>query len=319
MPGHWELPDLLMAGALLVAVLGGLMPQDARVLHPAEHWPTRRGVQLWGEPEPAAQRLPARTLDYLERELDHQRFYALPGSPFAANGAAAAGLASLGGYHAAKLAVADSVIKALPTAGPALLDRFAVRYLVAPLGTQLGASFPPAPGAQDCEEAVFVNPRALGRLRLADRVTVEPPAASRQRLFAGRAEPGMLYLDVAPEPAPEAGDGPPGTVTSASWALDTVECRVQLERPAVLVLADMAYPGWRVSVDGARRALLTADGLVRAVGLDAGAHDVRFHFAPPRLGLYRGLGRTAWLLLLLLALGGGLLTRRRPPGAEEAA
>ena len=319
MASSWERTDLLLAGALLLAVLGDLLPQDGRVLHPAAHWPTRRGVELWGEREPAAERLPARTLDYLERNLDHQRFYALPGSPFAANGAAAAGLASLGGYHAAKLALADSVLKALPTAGPELLDRFAVSTLIAPRGTQLGAGFPPAPGAEGCEEAVFVNPGALGRLRLADRAAVEPPAASRQRLFAGRAEPGLVYVDAPPDPAPAPGDGPPGAVERVEWALDTVDCSVRLDRPALLVLADMAYPGWRVSVDGAERPLLTADGLLRAVGLAAGEHAVRFEFAPPRLAAFRWLGRAAWALLLLLSAAGGLLARPRRQEREGTA
>ncbi len=113
-PTGWTLPELAAVGALLLALLVDLLPLDRRVLHPEHYWETRRGVSLWGEAAPAASRLPARTLAYLEQNLEGQRFYALPGSAFAANEAAARGLASLGGYHAAKPALADSLIKALP-------------------------------------------------------------------------------------------------------------------------------------------------------------------------------------------------------------
>ncbi len=185
-----------------------------------------------------------------------------------------------------------------------------MRFIVTPQAGGLGQGFPLAAPAGSTEEAVYRNEGALPRLRLAERLRVESPAASRQRLFAGRAEPGLVGVDADPGLVLSPGADPPGEILSASWGLDAVGCRARLARPALLVLADLAYPGWQVSVDGERRPLLVADGLLRAVALSPGEHAVSFRFLPPRLALYRGLRWAAWLLLIAAAAAG--LWPRRP-------
>ena len=293
--------EALLAAALAVAVVADLVPLDRKLLHPARHWPGRRDVALLGTPRSAAVQLPPRTLAFLEANLDHQRFHALPGSRFVGNEAAARGLANLGGYHAAKLAVADSMVKAVPRAGLPLLRRFAVRYLVAPQPLERSGGMTVALSA---EETVYEIPGARPRLFLADTVAVAPPAATRAGVLAGAPVTAAVALDAAPDPAPRTGAGPPGRIHDARWGLDAVSCRAELARPAVLVLADMNYPGWEVRVDGEARPLLTADGYFRAVALPAGAHDVAFAFAPPAGGALGWLRRAALLAAMALVLGG---------------
>jgi hypothetical protein len=317
---------LLFAAAAVFALLIDLLPQDRKVLNPAAHWDSHAGASLWGRTAGAASELPPRVLGFLEDKLDGQRFYALPGSRFQGNAAAARGLASLGGYHAAKLAAADSVIKALPQGGLPLLSRFAVRYLVSSRARDFG---PQLPVALEAEEAVYENPAARPRLSLAERVAVEAPARSRARLCAGEAEEGVVYLDRAPDVAiaPPGTDGDSGGTTGAAagsagepgrlretqWGLDELRCALTLERPAVLVLADMNYPGWRVQANGQERPLLTADGFFRAVALPAGDWEVRFHFAPESLGALAWLRRAAFLIIVA-ALGLELWRWRRGRG-----
>ncbi|MBN2171148.1 MAG: hypothetical protein JW819_07515 [Candidatus Krumholzibacteriota bacterium] len=293
--------EAVLAAALAVAVIADLVPLDRKILHPSRHWPGQRGVELLGPPRGAAVELPPRTLAFLETKLDHQRFHALAGSRFAGNEAAARGLANLGGYHAAKLAVADSMVKAVPRAGLPLLRRFAVRYLLAPAPLERAGGLPLALAA---EEAVYEIPGARPRLFLADTTFVEPPAATRARVLAGAPVTEAVALDAAPDPAPRPGEGPAGEILAVDWGLDAVACNARLARPAVLVLADMNYPGWEVRVDGDARPLLTADGYFRAVALPAGEHAVTFRFAPPGGGALRWLRRVALLAALLLALAG---------------
>jgi len=50
-----------------------------------------------------------------------------------------------------------------------------------------------------------------------------------------------------------------------------------------LVLADPAYPGWKVSVDGKPATALVARGIFRAVDVRGGTHTVVWTFEPPRL------------------------------------
>jgi hypothetical protein len=94
-------------------------------------------------------------------------------------------------------------------------------------------------------------------------------------------------------------------VESLTWIPDTIDVRAS--GPGTLVLSEVAYPGWKVSVDGAPAQIETADGLLRAVRLSAGAHAVRFEFEP--LPVYLGLG--AALLGWGWAISAGLISRRR--------
>ncbi len=53
--------------------------------------------------------------------------------------------------------------------------------------------------------------------------------------------------------------------------------------PGMLVTSEIAYPGWEVAVDGSPASLETHEGLLRAVQLSAGEHEVEFTFRPGSL------------------------------------
>jgi uncharacterized membrane protein YfhO len=76
--------------------------------------------------------------------------------------------------------------------------------------------------------------------------------------------------------------------------------KLQASGPGVIVLSEVAYPGWRVFVDGESSALTTVNGLFRAVELDSGEHEVLFQFYPTTLIF--GIAITSVGLLLLLTL-----------------
>lgn len=76
--------------------------------------------------------------------------------------------------------------------------------------------------------------------------------------------------------------------------------RLQASGPGVVVLSEVAYPGWRVLVDGEPATLITVDGLFRAVELESGEHEVTFQFYP--LTLVFGIAISGVGLLLLLYL-----------------
>ena len=77
--------------------------------------------------------------------------------------------------------------------------------------------------------------------------------------------------------------GPPENRSSArivSYQRNSVAIEVETERPGVLVLHDIYYPGWEVSVDGERRPVLRTNLLFRGVEVEAGRHRVEFQFRP---------------------------------------
>jgi len=119
---------------------------------------------------------------------------------------------------------------------------------------------------------------------------------------------------------------PPGRADSAGTArvtrykLHDVEVEVNAHRPAVLRLADLWYPDWRVTVDGKPEKLLRADHALRAVVVPAGHHTVEFKFESKafRIGLWVSLV-SAFLSLVLLAVGAWLGHRGAAPPAGPPA
>jgi hypothetical protein len=82
---------------------------------------------------------------------------------------------------------------------------------------------------------------------------------------------------------------------------------VQQDRPGMLILSDVDYPGWHASVDGADTTIYRANGIVRGVMVQAGQHQVRFWFQPNGLALGEAISSSIpALLLYLVAAESGL-------------
>jgi len=69
-----------------------------------------------------------------------------------------------------------------------------------------------------------------------------------------------------------------------------------------LVVSELNYPGWVVWVDGEKREIDTAAGVLRAVKLDAGKHEVNFAFQPGSLlmGLVLSIGCLFIIVLIYI-------------------
>jgi len=84
-----------------------------------------------------------------------------------------------------------------------------------------------------------------------------------------------------------------GNIQEFSWTPNRIELAAQ--GPGLLVLSEIAYPGWQVWVDGRREDLMVEHEVLRAVSLGSGDHQVAFQFHPT--SVYIGIG------LCLLGLG----------------
>ncbi len=99
----------------------------------------------------------------------------------------------------------------------------------------------------------------------------------------------------------------PGAVVTWTTSENTsVELRTRSKEPALLVLADLNYPGWTASVDGQAAKIIPTNYVQRGVELAAGDHVVRFRFRPGSLWLGIGIG-----IASLLALAAYILIGRR--------
>ena len=79
-----------------------------------------------------------------------------------------------------------------------------------------------------------------------------------------------------------------------------VEIIVNSDNAGWLVLADTHYPGWQVRVNGSQAEIYPADGLFRAVHLEAGRWDVNFVYIPMWFYFGLGLSLLSWLALPIL-------------------
>jgi len=104
-----------------------------------------------------------------------------------------------------------------------------------------------------------------------------------------------------------------GSARVTRYKLHEVEVEVNARQPAVLRLADLYYPDWKVSVDGKPERLLRADHALRAVAVPAGHHTVLFKFESGafRIGFWVSIVCT-FLSLVLLAVGAWLGRRPAP-------
>jgi hypothetical protein len=145
----------------------------------------------------------------------------------------------------------------------------------------------------------------------------EDPAALPRAYLVGGARviadgPGTLAALGAPDfdPRLEAVvserpslDLPGGAVTGdariVEWSPDQIRVSVSSDRPALLVLADNYYPGWRARIGDDEAPVLRANHTFRAVAVPAGEHDVVLRFRPTRMLV----GFWIYLLGMLLLAG----------------
>jgi hypothetical protein len=134
--------------------------------------------------------------------------------------------------------------------------------------------------------------------------------ATLDALLAPAFDPARdVVLEVPPVSAPQpASAAAPAEVRIVGRTANTLELRARLAAPGTLVVVEAYDPDWHAQVDGRPANLLRANGLFRAVRLDAGGHSVRFAYRPWSLPL--GALLTAVGLVAALALAWASRVRR---------
>jgi hypothetical protein len=162
-----------------------------------------------------------------------------------------------------------------------------------PRGDQIFEARHPAPLVMWYGAATLVATpgEALAAVR-----AVEEPSGERRRAVlepdAVIGAPGLVGL-VGKPPA-----GQPGELIS--YAPDAIEVTVDAPRAGLVVLNELWFPGWQVEVDGAPRAVVRANFLLRGVAVGPGQHVIRWRYAPPRFG-WLVAGYLAALAIMLAA------------------
>jgi hypothetical protein len=194
-----------------------------------------------------------------------------------------------------------------------LVNAMGLRFAIVPPGdvpASAALEFRPI----QSNHGMTVLQRTSGGVRRAELVHCATTAADAEAALAAVLAPSFdaRRCAVVEEPVQQLADPPPGASEEARLARyreEDVVIEVRAAAPGLLVLADAFYPGWEVTVDGVRRPLLRANYLFRAVGVDAGEHEVRFRYRPS--SFTAGAIVTAATMFLLAVVGGRRLARTR--------
>lgn len=309
----------LAVGVASVAVLGLLL---------VELWPVSRQTMAGTIGDPVA-----RDLDYgrddvirfLEQAGPQGSFRAFFPQDFQSNRPAGFRIASLGGYHAAKPRLYQDLVETNAIMKMPWLALLNARYWVfsRPISP---TDFPPQWLAalrmvyEGDGGVVYEYAYAMPRATLVGAWSVVPDTGRAVvDSISVAVQPPALFTYLTQDPGiPSGALEPVGNATIAKYGLHEVEVEVEASRAAVLRLADLWYPDWKVSVDGKPATLLRADHLLRAVAVPAGRHTVRFTYASSAFTLGAWVSALSVVLALLLMLGGGFrarLTRKPSEGA----
>jgi hypothetical protein len=181
------------------------------------------------------------------------------------------------------------------------LGLLGVRHLLQNRGDAPQRGLPLAYAGRDAR--IYRNPHALPRSFLVDRQRVvagedaalaavtSPRFAARDVAITERRIPGIADLRAAP-----AGTSPAGTSVVEHDGRERVVVRAEARRPALLVLGDTWYPGWKATVDGVEAPIRRVDYVLRGVRVPSGAHRVEFRYEPLSW-------RVGWIASLLALAG----------------
>ena len=314
---------LLAAGAAWLALRARLTPALATLLALAllmlEQWPVSGKLMQPVIGDPVQRNLELGrddVTDFLTGAGPSGTFRIMPLDEFQDNRFTGFGIASLGGYHAAKPRLIQDFIEHDNrdlVVDPNWWRLLNVRYIVS------HQKLEPTPpflklvhqGSANIYENLVALPRAT--LVAAYRV-VQPAKAILDSVKSGTSDSQRVtFLDHDPKLALGPVEG--GAAVVSRYRLNDVVVDVDTPGPALLRLADAWYPDWTARVDGRPAPIYRADYLLRAVPIPAGKHRVEFRFASRavRDGLLLSIGS---LLVALALLAAGVATgRRREPRA----
>jgi hypothetical protein len=307
------LPGALASALALALLLLELWPTSASVMAPVigPHVPR---VLDQGRDD---------VVEFLEKAGPSGSFRIWPIAEIQNNRFAGFGIASIGGYHAAKPRLYQDLVDSMMVPSPNAPTAFnlswmrllGIRYVVSPEPLEV----PWLRTVYQGSAIVFENSTALRRATVVGQYLVAPtPKAVIDSIGTNRYDGArMTWLDHDPHLTLGGASVESAMAKIVDYRLNRVVVDVTTPAPAILRLADLWYPDWVASVDGKPVEIFKADYLLRAVPVPAGRHrvDFRFESKAVRDGLLLSCaGLLASMALLLL----GWWRARRGPVAEAA-
>jgi uncharacterized membrane protein YfhO len=95
---------------------------------------------------------------------------------------------------------------------------------------------------------------------------------------------------------------PAETVVITRAEPQRVELRAVLRSPGLVVLAEVFYPGWDLTVDGRPAEVLRTNRAMRGVALAVGTHELVFRYQPRSFRVGLGISILGLIVLAVLVV-----------------
>lgn len=203
---------------------------------------------------------------------------------------------SIGGYHAAKLALYNDLIEfQLSKNNPAVLNMLNTKYIIFPNQQQQG------------QLAYQQNPDALGNAWFVQGVRWAANANEEMKALDNFSPRDTAVIDVRFKPLLEGytfGRDSASSVKLTKYGLNELQFRSSNGQNGLAVFSDIYYPaGWEVFIDGKKSDIIKVDYLLRGVKIPAGQHEVVMRFTPRSYYLGNAISRYSSILIFALLLG----------------
>ncbi|HVP07539.1 MAG TPA: YfhO family protein, partial [Candidatus Acidoferrum sp.] len=226
------------------------------------------------------------------------------------------------GYHGNQLRWYDDLV-----GGPARTNQFnprflnlvGTRYLIGPANAFPEGYFGPkpvVPAISFGQVSILRNENALPRAFFVDSFRVIPERKDITPLILNGSSDlrTLAYFEEDPGMPPST-PSPSDSAWVISHAVDSVLVGVNCAHDRLMVLTDVYYESWHITIDGNPAKLLRADEAFRGVVVPRGSKEVKFTYNSPR---YRTGRLITWLTSLYVLVIIGLYVipglRKAPTG-----
>lgn len=182
-----------------------------------------------------------------------------------------------------------------------VLDILAVHTITLPLdGSDSRYPAPRSTRFKKLSDNVYLNKRHMPRVWLAGGARIMPLAEIQECVRAGAFDPKQTVL------LESGADSAQRSVTGLCRVLSISDNEMKLEaacdQECYLITSDAYYPGWHARVDDSEVEIRPAYGIIRAISLPPGKHQVSFVYRPESLERGILISALAAVLSLFLAL-----------------
>lgn len=186
----------------------------------------------------------------------------------------------------------------IPDKGFPAYNLLGAKYIIVPKGAQPGADGIWPVFLEDPLIDVHLNTNALTRVWLVYDII---PVGSLEGALASVRDPQFTPATSATVMhGPDLAASGSGEIEVLAYGPNRAAFRVISSEPALLVLSDLHYPGWRGYVDSQATEIYATNGIFRGLYVPAGTSRVEIRYRPASLQL--GLGLLGWSLLLFGAI-----------------